>query len=132
MREFFVHYGTWCAMREAALNPTLIRVLLIVLFLVITQIMRAARTSKTGKPPARPGAATGSPLSDSLREAMQQRADQARARQSERPAEGELLQMSEQVQQPPKIQPESSFIPSLLLLALLACLCLMAYRYWAG
>jgi hypothetical protein len=118
-------------MHKIAFNPALIRALLIVLFLVITQILRASKRSKTANPTARPAAATGSPLSDALCEARQQRADQARARQSERPADGVLLQMSEPFQQPPKIEPQSSFVPSLLLLALLVCLCLMAYRYWA-
>jgi hypothetical protein len=116
-------------MHKIAFNPALIRALLIVLFLVISQILRASKRSKTANPTARPAAATGSPLSDALREAMRQKAD--RARQSERPPDGELLQMSEPFQQPPKIEPQSSFVPSLLLLALLVCLCLMAYRYWA-
>lgn len=40
--------------------------------------------------------------------------------------------MSEQLRQPPTIEPESSMVPSLLLLALVVCLCAMAYRYWAG
>jgi hypothetical protein len=81
-------------------------------------------------------------LGDVFREAMRQRAEQTRARQSEQPVDvddvgSEVVQVGEEFreppfQQPPKIEPESSFVPSLLLLALLACLCLMAYRYWAG
>jgi hypothetical protein len=135
-------------MHGATLNPALIRTLLIVLFVVITQIMRAAKMSKTAKPgtakpgatakpDARSGAGTGMQLGDALREAMRQRAEQARARQSEQPvqavrSEAEPLAFDEPFQQPPKIEPDSSIVPSLLLLALLACLCLMAYRYWAG
>ncbi len=123
-------------MRGAALNPSLIRALLIVLFLVITQIMRAAKLSKTAKPGTRTGAGTGIQLGDALREAMRRRGERARG-QSELPLQGEQSKaeprrLDEPFQQPPKIEPESSFVPSLLLLALLACLCLMAYRYWAG
>ncbi len=120
-------------MHGAALNPSLIRALLIVLFLVITQIMRAAKMSKTAKPGTRTGAGTGIQLGDVLREAMRRRVEQARG-QSELPlqrSKAEPRRIDEPLQQPPKIEPESSFVPSLLLLALLACLCLMAYRYWA-
>lgn len=124
-------------MHGAALNPALIQALLIIVFLVITQIMRAAKRSKGAQTGAQTGVGTGSPLTDALREAMRQRAEQARARQGappvqEGPGETELLQLDEEFQQPPTIQPESSIVPSLLLLALFACLCLMAYRYWAG
>jgi hypothetical protein len=125
-------------MPRAAFNPALIRPLLIVLFLVITQILRARKMSKmpqSAKPAPR-SEGTGMRLGDALREAMRQRAEQARP-QSEQPlnaerAEAEPLQLDEPFQQPPKIEPESPIVPSLLLMALLACLCLMAYRYWAG
>ncbi len=122
-------------MHRAALNPALIRALLIVLFLVISQIMRARKMSKSGKPGTRSGAGTGVQLGDALREALRQRTEQARG-QSELPLQGERIQKSprqlgEPFQQPPKIEPESSFVPSFLLLALLACLGLLAYRYWA-
>ncbi len=141
-------------MHGAALNPSLIRPLLIVLFLVITQILRAAKVSKTpsktppktmsetANPGTRTGVGTATQLGDVFREAMRQRAEQTRARQSQQPVNvdvvgSEVVQVGEEFheppfQPPPKIEPESSFVPSLLLLALLACLCLMAYRYWAG
>lgn len=126
-------------MHGAALNPALIRALLIVLFVVITQLVRAAKMSKTAppKPTAQAGAPKAAPLGDAFREAMRQRAEQIRARQSgqplqDEPDEAEPLSSDAPFAQPPKIEPESSFVPSLLLLALLACLCLMAYRYWAG
>jgi hypothetical protein len=62
---------------------------------------------------------------------MLQSAEQARAQQSGQVEEG-LPKFSEPFQQPPAIKPESSFVPSLLLLALVVCLCMIAYRYWAG
>jgi hypothetical protein len=134
-------------MHTAAFNSDLIRPLLIVLFLVITQILRAAKMSKTAKPSARTGAdtapaAAAPKLTNAFREAMRRRAEQARSQQGGQPVqaeptEAEPPQFVEGFQQPPfqqpaTIQPESSIVPSLLLLALLACLCLMAYRYWAG
>lgn len=124
-------------MHRVALNPALIRAVLILLFVLITQIVRAAKMSKPANTGARTGAGTGTPLADALRETIRQRAGQARARQGvqpvqEGPGETELLRLDEEFQQPPKIEPDSSIVPSLLLLALLACLVLMVYRYWAG
>jgi len=72
----------------------------------------------------------GLPL-DALREAKR-RIEQERDRQQLRLSEPKPLQPSEQLQQPPTVAPESSWFPSLLLLALLACLCLMVYRLWTG
>lgn len=129
-------------MHETALNPALIRVLIIALFLIMTQILRAVKTSKAPKPPARAGAGNAPQRGETLRDAMRQAAEQARARRSGQSTDGPSPTFSDSFQQqpfqqpsfdqPPAIEPESSFIPSLLLLALLGCLCLMAYRYWAG
>jgi hypothetical protein len=116
-------------MPRFALNPAMIRVVLIVLFVLVSQILRFRKMSKAPKPPT--SASKGSPM-EALRESMRQASEQARARQGKTPAEGGVLQPIEQLQMPSKIEPESSFIPSMLLVALLACLCLMAYRYWAG
>jgi hypothetical protein len=115
----------------------LIRVMVIALFLIITQFLRAAKTSKTSKPASPMSAGKESQVGEVLRNAMRQAAEQARARRNEPTAYGPSPQFGEpfqqpQFQQPPTIEPESSFIPSFLLLALLACLCLMAYRHWAG
>jgi|SRR5476651_1365989 hypothetical protein len=118
-------------MQARVSNPeSLIRAVLIVLFLVVTFVLRARKLQGSTKPGTR---AKGPQLGESLREAMRQAAEQARARKSGQTVEGELTRPSDEpFEQPPKIQPESSFIPSLLLLALAACLCLIAYRYWAG
>jgi hypothetical protein len=117
-------------------NPTFIRAAIIVLFLVITTFLRARQLSKTPKPVSRPGNA---PSLDAVREAMRQASETAQRRRNEtllreeHPVpDGEPLKLNEAFKQPPTIQPESSFLPSLLLLALLVCLCLMAYRYWVG
>jgi len=118
-------------MHKVAFNPALLRPLLIVLFLIIMQVLRAVKNSKTPKPTPRPGAASGTPTSIALPEVMQQKADQPRLRQNQWTANAGLFKMSEQVQLPPKIEPESSFVPSLLLLALLVCLGMMAYQYLA-
>jgi len=116
-------------MPKFTLNPALIRVILIVLFVAVTQILGARKRANAPKPT--PGTRKGSPL-EVLRESMRQASDQARTGQGKGQIEGEALQISQQLQQPSTIEPESSFIPSVLLVALLACLCLMAYRYWAG
>jgi hypothetical protein len=118
-------------MHETGLNPAMIRVVVIVLFLIITQVLRARKKSQPSKPTLGEGTGRASSL-EMLREAMRQVSDQARTRQGESPVDGEPLQLSQELQQPPTIEPESSLIPSFLLVALLACLCLMAYRYWAG
>jgi hypothetical protein len=117
-------------MREPAFNPAMIRVVVIVLFVIISQFLRARKRSQSPKPTLSAGTAKASPL-DEMREAMRQAADQARARRGQSPVDTEP-QLSQELQQPPTIEPESSFIPSLLLMALFACLCFMAYRYWAG
>lgn len=123
-----------------SLNPALIRVVLIALFFIVPLVLRAARLSASSKPASSAGERKKSPL-ESLREAMLQAAEQAGTAQNGKPAEkpaGEVRAAFQQpskigdLRQPPAIGPESSFIPSLLLLALLACLFLMAYRYWAG
>jgi hypothetical protein len=116
-------------MPKFTLNPALIRLILIVLFVVITQILGARKRANAPKPAQ--GTRKGSPL-EVLRESMRQASDQARTGQGKGPIEGEALQLSQQLQQPSTIEPESSLIPSVLLVALFACLCLMAYRYWAG
>ena len=138
------------AMNDTAFNPALIRVLLIVAFLVLSQFLRMRTPAKTTKPAP---AGKQSPL-ELIREAMQQAKQQTQTRQSGQPLDQfrrkpgptvdefpmqidqpqvtQDFRLGEQLQQPPSIQPESTFVPSLLLLALLACLFLMAYRYWAG
>ena len=121
-------------MRGLGSNAMLIRVVLIVGFLVAMQIFRAVMTPKKSKPAAGNGAGSGSPTGDLLREALRQSPSQARAPRSAQPPPPERFQISEPsplLRQPPKIGPESSFVPSFLLLALFACLCAMAYRYWA-
>jgi hypothetical protein len=116
-------------MPKIAFNPALIRVILIVLFVVITQILAARKRANAPKPA--PNTRKGSPL-EVLRESMQKAPDQARAGQSKGQVDGTILEISQQLQQPSTIEPESSLIPSVLLVALFACLCLMAYRYWEG
>ena len=132
-------------MHETGFSPAVIRVVLIVLFLIITQILRARKVSQAAKPAEKTSMDKGSPL-DALREAIRKAAEQARAQQSGEVAGEEPLQERElfhqsPFQQPPRIesiqqaqpiQPESSLISSFLLVALLVCLFLMAYRYWAG
>ena len=122
-------------MHVAAINPSLIRLVLVVLFVVFFQLLRAAKMSRGSNPVPGRNAGKGSQLGEALREAMRQAAE--RERQSRSPADQDQTQSREEFrlppfQQPPAIKPESSFIPSLLLLALLGCLVLMAYRYWAG
>jgi hypothetical protein len=123
-------------------NPALIRGVFIVLIVLISQILRMAKKSKASNPAAGGGGGKGSPL-EVLRQVKRQASNPARGPRSELPVQGEPMAVAEplrfeeqqpfqQVQQPPTIGPESSLIPSLLLLALLACLCVMAYRYWAG
>lgn len=120
-------------MHETGSNTALIRILLIVLILVVPQIIRAMQRAKKAKSVAEDaGPVRTNSLGDVLREAMRKSAEQARARRGELPMQAEPLRLNEQFEQPPKIEPESSFLPSMLLLALVACLCLMAYRYWAG
>jgi hypothetical protein len=124
-------------MHEKTFNPVFIRVVVLVVFLIITQIMRVVNKAK---PPAKRDD-QGSPL-ESLRVAIRQATEQIRAGASESRADGQSPSVDEKFQQPrfqqsefnqpPATEPESSFIPSLLLLALLGCLCLMAYRHWAG
>jgi hypothetical protein len=116
----------------ARLVMALVRFLLIVLVLVAPLLMRLAKQRKTATPPVRPKA---SPLGEALREVRRQSAEQARARRegpTEITREADALRMSERMNLPPTIEPESSFFPSLLLLALLVCLGVMAYRYFAG
>jgi hypothetical protein len=119
-------------MHEIASNSALIRIVLIILILVVPQIVRAVLQAKKAKSAAGTGVNRGTPLGDALREALRKSAEQSRMRRGEAPLEAEPLRLNEQFDQPPKIEPESSFFPSILLLALLVCLCLMAYRYWAG
>lgn len=129
-------------MADLASNPALIRVAILVFILVIT-ILRARKSSTTTKPSARPGAGR-STVGDVLRELKRQAVEQqARKQRGELPpmprpfAESQAFRLNTKLQQPslqqpPAIQPESSVFPSVLLLALLVCLLLMAYRYWAG
>jgi hypothetical protein len=117
------------AMLATAPNPTLIRVVLIVLFLIISQFLRAKKSSSS-KPASGTGAGAGSQVGGVLRDAMRKAAEQVQERHSGETIAGVPEPVIDQFQQPPSTEPESSFIPSFLLLALLVCLCLMAYRYW--
>jgi hypothetical protein len=135
-------------MRVTGINSDLIRPIVVMLFFVIALFLRASEMKKRAKAAkaargtddARGADDTGTRKETSLamlREAMRQAAEQARMRRGEvsgqaEPRQGEALQMGESFQAPPTIEPESSIVPSLLLLALVGCLCLMAYRYWAG
>ncbi len=112
--------------RAVAFDPALIRIVFIAVLTAAAYFIRATRAPRPAK---RDG--MGSPL-EGLREARRQLSEQGLARKQQPPSEAEPLRPGEQLQQPPKIQPESSWLPSLLLLALLACLCLMAYRQWGG
>ncbi len=135
-------------MSDTAFNPALIRVVIIVGFLILSQFLRMRKSTPSARPAPPNPAGKQAPL-ELMREAMQQAKQQAQARQQNQPRptgqaveefpmqvdQPQVLQdfrIGEQLEQPPTIQPESSLIPSVLLLALLACLFLMAYRYWAG
>jgi hypothetical protein len=115
-------------MQFRAPSSELIRVVVIILFFAISVIFRARKNPMPAKPAT--GAAKASPL-DTLRVAMRQASEQNRARQKNPADNASPFQMQESVQQPPTIEPESSIVPSLLLFALFACLCFMAYRYFA-
>jgi hypothetical protein len=106
----------------------LIRLVVIIAFFAISFILRAAKARSNKPAPAPPARPT--PL-DAVREAMRKASEQARTGQSA-PNPTEPPQLLESLPQPPAITPESSIVPSLLLLALLVCLGLMAYRYFAG
>ena len=115
-------------MPKSGPNLELIRAALIVLFVVISFVLRAARMPKKQGPTPQAGSGLDMRLGELLRGMKRQ----AEAPMGEQAEDAERLQLKEPFQQPPKIEPESSFLPSLLLLALLVCLCLMAYHYWAG
>jgi len=72
-------------MPKFAFNPALFRVILIVLFVVITQILAARKRANSPKPA--PGMQKGSPL-EVLRESMRQASDQARTGQSKGQVDG--------------------------------------------
>ena len=128
-------------MLAGAPSSEIVRVIIIIVFAAVTMFLRA-----TKKPtPSRPGPGAGAPPAkplDAIREAMRQASEQqqARARQPKGPFQSSTLTpppLSESLKldsfnQPPAIKPESPVVPSLLLLALFACLCYMAYRYFAG
>jgi len=122
-------------MQFRAPNSELIRVVVIILFFAISVIFRAKKKPGTTTPVKREG--MGSPLEAlsmakrQLSEAKRRAAEDARASRRQPPTELGPFQMQEFVQQPPTIEPESSIVPSLLLFALFACLCFMAYRYFA-
>ena len=117
-------------MPARAPSSELIRVVVIIAFFLLSIIMNARKKARATK--QAPGPSAGTPL-DSIREALRQAAEQARARRGEPPTGAEPLPLPQSFSQsqPPTIQPESSMIPTLLLLALLVCICLMAYRFFA-
>ncbi|PSH04798.1 MAG: hypothetical protein CXZ00_05365 [Acidobacteria bacterium] len=117
-------------MEPRAPNPEIIRLLVILLFALFVLIRAKLARSSTTASGRTPGKAPQ--LGDALREAMRKAAEQAEAQQYGQRFEERLPRLREQFEPPPAIKPESSFISSLLLLALLVCLCLLAYRYWAG
>jgi hypothetical protein len=122
-------------MRGLGSNAALIRVVLIVLFVVATQILSARKRAASSKPVAGGDAGKAPQPGDLLREALLKTSGRAREPRSDQALPVERFQISEpsqEVQQPPKIGPESAFFPSFLLLALFGCLCALAYRYWAG
>ncbi len=115
-------------------DAALMRAAVIVLFVLMALILRARTMRRSSKPAVARGAGDGSQPGDLLRRALGQSSDQARAPRGGQPLTPERFQISEpfqQVQQAPKIGPESAFVPSFLLLALFVCLCAMAYRYLA-
>jgi len=127
-------------MLAGAPSSEIVRIVIIIVFAAVTMFLRA-----TKKPiPSRPAPGTGAPPAkplDAIREAMRQASEQqARARQSKDPFQSSTLApppMSESLKldsfnQPPAIKPESPVLPTLLLLALFACVCYMVYRYFAG
>jgi len=117
-------------MPARAPSSELIRVVVIIAFFLLSIIMNARKKARATKPA--PGQSGGTPL-DSIREAMRQASEQARARRGQPPTGAEPLPLPQSFSQtqPPTIQPESSMIPTLLLLSLLVCIALMAYRFFA-
>jgi hypothetical protein len=132
--QFLVHYRAKGAAMLDAAPDTIFRLLriAIIFFALIVPLIRLLQQRKKPTQPIRPKAPS---VGEALREAMRQSAEQARARRggfSEPAREAGALRMSEPIKFPPTIEPESSFLPSLLLIALLVCLGVMAYRYFAG
>ncbi len=127
-------------MLASAPGPEIVRVIIIIVFAAVTLFLRATKKATPSRPAPGPGSPRPAPL-DAIREAMRQASEQqARARQSQDPYQSPTLvppRFSEPMKvdsfnQPPAIKPESPVVPSLLLLALFACLCYMFYRYFAG
>lgn len=118
-------------MHGMGFNAELIRVVLIVLVLMITLLLRARKMPRNSKPVPGSDAGKESRPGDSPRPAPHQFSWEARAPRSDQPLSPDRFRVSEPLRQPSKIEPESSFVPSFLLLALVACLCVVAYRYWA-
>jgi hypothetical protein len=121
-------------MRGLGSNAPLIQLLLVFLFVVVTQIMRARRRSGSPKPAPESDAGKAPQPGDLLREMLLKSPGRAREPRSDLSLPVERFQISEpsqEVRQPPKIGPESALFPSFLLLALFGCLCALAYRYWA-
>jgi uncharacterized MAPEG superfamily protein len=101
-------------------QPELIRVVVIVVLIAASLLVRMAKKSAPAKKTASP---------PTVLDALRQASAQARARRQQ-PFEADP-QLSASPQ-PMAIRSESSFLPSLLLIALLVCLALMAYRFFAG
>lgn len=111
-------------------NSEIIRIAIIVIFAVVTLLSRFAKKTAPPRPTSSPGTSGTTPW-ETLRQAMRQGAEQGRPIQQPRPFQVPPPQLRDSFNQPPATQPESSFLPSLLLLALFVCLCLIAYRYFA-
>jgi hypothetical protein len=116
-------------MLASAPSSELIRVIVIIAFAAMSLILRAKKKPDAAR--SAPGRPPTTPL-DTIREAMRQGAEQGRVRRQQSPFQSASPQLSDSFNQPPAIKPESPVFPSLLLLALFACLCYMAYRYFAG
>lgn len=115
-------------MLASAPNSEIVRVVIIILFALVTLVLRAKKKPTASRPAPSPSRTT--PL-DTLREAMRQGAEQGRARQQQSPFSAAPPRLGDSFNQPPAIKPESPVLPSLLLFALFVCLCYMAYRYFA-
>ena len=116
-------------MNYAGLNPELIRTLVIVAFFVFSLVMRARKKPPMKGPVKPPAPARTLDLSGWLRDANRPKPGAAPL---EQPRKDEFwpMQAPEKMRVPDPIQPETPWLPTLLLLALAVCLCLMAYRYW--
>jgi hypothetical protein len=117
-------------MQGRAPDSELIRIVVFIVVVVITLVLRVVKR----KAPPQPIGKRPVPASlSTLREGMRQSAGQSGSR-STPPEQFTFGSMRSPIgfEQPKKIEPEIPVFPSLLLIALAVCLCLIAYRYFAG